>query len=455
MTAHEDFDRRLATWLEADAPRSAPPGLHEAVVERASRAHQRPAWLAALRGPAIPRSAGVDVSGVRLASVMLLVALLLVALVVALLAGALRPAPRPLGGNGAIAFAAQLGTGSPDDEAHPMSADGKTVRSIGTGHATCPTFSRDGRVLGYVTGSVHTDSAELQVAAPDGSSPRPVPGVGSAEYALSPGGTTVAWVKSLEPPLSGSELWLTQVSGGAGIRAVPASSDVDERFTFPVWSPDGRQIAFATSRTVINGENSGSYRNTIGVFDVASSQVRLVTSRPGTDAIAISWSPDSRSIAYLGLPDGSPLPSLDAGGGPPVSFYPPIDIFVIGADGSGDRNLTNDAASEEGLRWSPGGGHLAYKTYDDATGQRLATLPMSGRDAAGAPMVMPFDGDFAWSPDGSALLLVDSVHTGSSRGGTTTSWIRSIDPAFQGPATTLLEIDRAITCVPSWQRLDP
>ena len=303
----------------------------------------------------------------------------------------------------------------------------------------------------YVTGTVHTNSAELQIANPDGSSPRPVLDVGDAEYALSPDGTTVAWLEPLEPSRSQTELWWTPVSGGPGIRAVPASVDVDERFTLPVWSPDARHVAFAISRTVTNGENSGSYRTTIQVFDLDTSRVRVLTSRPGTDAIAISWSPDSRFVAYLGLPDGSPLPSLDAGSGPPVSFYPPTDVFVIGADGSGDRNLTNDAASEYELRWSPGGGHLAYRTYDDATGSRLATLRMSGSDPAEEPRLIPFDGTFSWSPDGSALLLVDAIHTPSGRAGTTTSWIRSIDPDFLWPPTTLLEIDGAITCAPSWQ----
>jgi Tol biopolymer transport system component len=43
--------------------------------------------------------------------------------------------------------------------------------------------------------------------------------------------------------------------------------------------------------------------------------------------------------------------------------YPVRDVFVIGADGAGERNLANTPASESHLAWSSDGTALAYATF--------------------------------------------------------------------------------------------
>ena len=48
MTGHDDFDRTLADWLEADALSPAPAGDLDRVLDATRRRRPRPGWLAGL-----------------------------------------------------------------------------------------------------------------------------------------------------------------------------------------------------------------------------------------------------------------------------------------------------------------------------------------------------------------------------------------------------------------------
>jgi TolB protein len=86
----------------------------------------------------------------------------------------------------------------------------------------------------------------------------------------------------------------------------------------PVWSPDGRRIAFESNWQlwVMNADGSG--------------QLRLTRTR--TRNLAPSWSPDGRKIAFESKRDGQ------------------AEIYVMNPDGSGQRNLTRTRGWQE--RWS-------------------------------------------------------------------------------------------------------
>jgi Tol biopolymer transport system component len=381
--------------------------------------------------------------------------------------GVFRPEGPRLSRNGAIAFAVVDLPTRPYNHGHLIEADGSNDRVIG--QATCPTFSRNGTALSYMSG--WADTAELVVARPDGSEARVLPGVGESNYALSPDGTKVAWFKSLRlitterPDGSGStvgaknELWVTPVSGGPGVRIVGESDAPTEWFSHPVWSPDGRQIAFAANVTVFSADQAGAYRSAIHIVDADSSSLHAVSARPGTDAIGLSWSPDGQFVAYLGLPDGSPLPSLGVGSGPPISFWLPLDVFVVGVDGSGDTNLTNSRAYDLAPSWSPDGAYLAYLTEASQPGFRLATIPMNGRVAAGPPYLGPESSNISsvvWSPDGEKLLWLQLAVSDPSTGPQTVhSSIGSVDARFRQPSFTVVTVDFNIMCSPSWQRREP
>jgi Tol biopolymer transport system component len=80
----------------------------------------------------------------------------------------------------------------------------------------------------------------------------------------------------------------------------------------PAWSPDGRKIAFRSTR---NGNRD------IYVMNADGSGKRNLTRNPAKD-VRPSWSPDGRRIAFISDRDGR------------------LEAHVMNADGSGQRSLT-------------------------------------------------------------------------------------------------------------------
>ena len=80
----------------------------------------------------------------------------------------------------------------------------------------------------------------------------------------------------------------------------------------PAWSPDGRKIAFQSTR---NGNRE------IYVMNADGSGKRNLTRNPAQDGRP-SWSPDGRRIAFVSDRDGR------------------LEAHVMNADGSGQRSLT-------------------------------------------------------------------------------------------------------------------
>lgn len=444
MTTNDRFDYDLERWLDAAAPPSGPASLHDAAIARARRSRQRPGWLVAARRDTFGATSMRRGSNVSVAYVLVVLGLLIVSGVAAVAAGAFRSdPPLPVRPDGLVAFSAADRPNRGVDHIHVMNPDGSNDRDVGQG--TCPRFSRNGSVLAWYSGV--GPPAELNVAAADGSSPKVVASVGGeprfSNYTLSPDGTSVAWFKVATGTISPLELWAAPVDGGPGTRIFAGSAG--ESYRSPVWSPDGRRIAFARQTTIVNGDNAGSYRSAIYVVGTDGSDLRRVSSRPGLDD-AIVWSPDSRSIAYVGLPAGSALPSLGpADAGP----FQPEDVFTVGVDGTGDRNLTSSPEHENSPAWSPDGSHLAYQSFGDDEIDRLTIIRMEGPIASGAPLLGPVSRAFAWSPDGSRLLFVQTSADPSRA-----SMLSSIDRDMRETPVLVLRRDTGIGCL-AWQRRDP
>jgi len=386
------------------------------------------------------------------AYLLVILALVLAMIVAAIAGGAFRRDQLKLGRNGPIPYSVHdFSQRIPlDYRAHLIDADGAHDRVIG--QVRCPTFSRDGSVPAFLTGSHGT--TELNVAEPDDSRPHDVLTIGDADYALSPDGTRVAWFTSetitspdgLTTLGFKTELWVARVSGGPSTKIVSAASDPAVWYGFPTWSPDGRQIAF-TSNVAIP-ELGYSYRSAIDVVDDDGSDLHTLTTRPGSDGDRMSWSPDGRSIAFVGIRDDSPRPSSSAGNGSADSVIPLVDIFTINDDGTGERDLTNTTAAEYGPEWSPDGTHLAYQT--DADGGHIAIIRMDGPVAVGPPSIGP-SGGFAWSPDGTKVLLVESVAADPSSDPSVNpqsvrTIIQSVDAALRQAPTTLVSVDYDVAC---------
>jgi TolB protein len=112
-----------------------------------------------------------------------------------------------------------------------------------------------------------------------------------------------------------------------------------------------------------------------------SNQVNL-SNNPALD-LSPAWSPDGTKIAFISDRDG------------------PFQIYVMNADGSGVARLTHDAASDVEATWSPDGTKIAFVS-GTAQGSQIAVMNADGSEVV-ALTSASLDGEPAWSPDGSKI----------------------------------------------------
>jgi dipeptidyl aminopeptidase/acylaminoacyl peptidase len=117
------------------------------------------------------------------------------------------------------------------------------------------------------------------------------------------------------------------------------------RISDPQVSPDGRTVAFTVQRIELEGNLRPSH---ISVVPLAGGEVREVT-REGTLNQRPRWSPDSKQLAFVS----------DRGGS--------SQVWLMNADGSAPRQVTNLSTEADGVLFSPDGKRLVFtsEVYPD------------------------------------------------------------------------------------------
>jgi Tol biopolymer transport system component len=200
------------------------------------------------------------------------------------------------------------------------------------------------------------------------------------EPAVSRNGHRLAYVHDF----SHSSIWRVAAASLEGKRLGPPSqptrlisSTRDD--LEPQFSPDGKKIAFQSSR-------SGSLE--IWVCDADGPNAVQLTSFGGPDVTTPRWSPDGRRIAFDSNAAGE------------------FDIYVVGADGGKPQRMTTDKANDGNPSWSQDG---RWIYFDSArTGQQQVwKMPANG----GAAVQVTKDGGYAplESPDGKFLYYTKAL----------------------------------------------
>jgi Tol biopolymer transport system component len=161
-------------------------------------------------------------------------------------------------------------------------------------------------------------------------------------------------------------LWVMQIGGGVAKRI----TDWHLEPTAPVWSPDGRRIAFQ------NYAPEGNYH--IWTIDPDGRHPVELTTGPNDDREP-AWSPDGRALVF----------SSDR------SNDGQYKIWTVPADGAPPAQITTGPGAESNPVLSPDGATLAY-----VDGPNIVTRPLAG----GAPMLIAAGTAPAWLPDGSGLV---------------------------------------------------
>ena len=160
----------------------------------------------------------------------------------------------------------------------------------------------------------------------------------------------------------------TAIAPPADLAQLTHNSDRD---SYPVWSPDGRRIAFASER-------DGDYE--IYLMNSDGSGVTRLTQSAGDD-IAPDWSPDGRRIAFASQRDGD------------------YEIYLMNADGSGVTPLTHSAGQDIAPAWSPDGRRIAFASSRDG-GYEIYLINADGTGLTQLTDNSDWELDVAWSPDG-------------------------------------------------------
>jgi dipeptidyl aminopeptidase/acylaminoacyl peptidase len=230
----------------------------------------------------------------------------------------------------------------------------------------------------------------------------------------------------MEANRNASDIWIVPAAGGAAIQLTQRGHD-----TFPSWSPDGKTLAFLSSRD----GNSQVY-----LLPMDGGEARKLTALSGRADI-FKWSPDGKHIAftsavYPDCKDDACNSARDAEKDKnkvKTHVYEQLlyrhwthwsegkrsHLFLVAADASTPaQDLTaganydippDERSGPEDIAFSPDGKEICFTAVTDkveatSTNGDLFVVPTAGGEAKRITTNPGFDGDPAYSPDGRSIV---------------------------------------------------
>jgi dipeptidyl aminopeptidase/acylaminoacyl peptidase len=383
MTAPTDADRTMLDYFAARSSRIAPDGLLESALAGVDRTRQRPAWRSVDWWVSATWADHLAWHGRKVAMVAV-VALLIVALVaVAILGTSGQHLPPPFGLARPGAIVMDVG-----GDIYLAGPDGRSATKLyggphWDGHAT---FSPDGTKIAFES-ALDDKSTALMVMRADGGGPATLMGRLSVVDDFIAWSPDSRWIATAAQPFDDSagplfpseDARIIVADVEHGTASFVGGSDLFGHL--PAWSPDGTRLAFGRTYPCCSGPENGLWS-----MRPDGSDLQPLSTVPGGGAPA--WSPDGSQIAFLGAGvDGD------------------SDLYLVGADATGEHRVTEDAGNESLPVWSPDGTRVAFARMLD-TGNRgeLRVLDVHDDHVATLHGVNVTHDPPVWSPDGKSIL---------------------------------------------------
>ncbi len=230
-----------------------------------------------------------------------------------------------------------------------------------------------GRIATQAAGKVTiTASAEGKSASIEFSvAPRPTHDVVYTRWSGANGGAGIA------------ELFVLRLDGSA---AEPIRINAGDAARDPSPSPDGSRIVFAVSQL---DPLTGDRQDDLYIVSRDGLNVRQLTNTPGIEDQP-AWSPDGSRIVFHATNKAGTR----------------NDLWVVNADGTGLRNVTQGISAEMTDKrepsWSPDGTRIAF--IGAVKGQhKVWIIPVGGGSAVQFTTDEGFDATPSWSPDGRSI----------------------------------------------------
>jgi serine/threonine protein kinase/Tol biopolymer transport system component len=332
-----------------------------------------------------------------------------------------------------------------------MGATGESARRL-TDSGYNPAWSPDGRRIVYATEGVagpleRRQTSQLWIVDVATQEKRLLGKRDAVQPSWSPHGQRIAY---WSVPTGSAQRVLWTVAADGGGEPVPAIDDNHINWN-PVWAPDGRSLYFVSDRSgsmnvwgVPIDEASGRVRGEPQPFTASSQSLGMLSlSRDGRQIVYATderksnlerWRLDPAALRVEGkffpVTHGSRAVRSAAVSpdGQWITFdtsSPQEDLFVARADGSGQRQLTNDAAKDRIPQWFPdgqrilfysdrgGGSYGAWSIRADASG--LQALPHNTREPLYNPIPAPDGRRFVAGLGFRNSALIDPAQTGGGR----------------------------------------
>ena len=272
------------------------------------------------------------------------------------------------------------------DQQYVMNADGSDVRMVSTGQGktTCGYFMDDDRRVFFAS----SHAADSTCPA------RPDPSQG------------YVW------PLDDFDIY-TADPDGSNLRRL---TDFGTYTAEGILSPDGRTIVFTSLK---DGDLD------IYTMDVDGSNVRRLTTTPGYDG-GPWWSPDGTKIVYRAHHPADSAELAEYQGLLARKMIRPskVELWVMNADGSDQRQITRLGGANFGPTWTPDGQRILFSSNHENPRSRNFDLYLVNLDGSGLEKVTTheeFDGFPMFSRDGRKLIWASN--RGATRPGDTNVFV--------------------------------